>query len=366
MTGRFTVTYHVRSSAAEIEARAQGIAVEQSVEMPLEAIHDTEVLSDVVGKLQEIIDLGDNRFEVRIALAEATVGRDGGQFLNMIFGNTSLHDDVVLSDVAVPPTLAAVFAGPRHGVAGLRAALGLPPRALTGSALKPQGLAPPQLGLLAERLAQGGLDFIKDDHGLADQSYSRFADRVAACAAGVARGARSSGHPSRYVPSITGDLTQMQAQIALARNEGLDCVMIAPMICGFPAMQALRRGFPDMMFFAHPSMAGAARIAPALLIGRLFRLLGADAVIFPSFGGRFGYTRNMCRQLVDNARSTEDGMGAALPVPAGGMTLQRTAEILDFYGPDTMLLIGGSLLLAGEAIAAEARRFVRTVADHRP
>ena len=73
--------------------------------------------------------------------------------------------------------------------------------------------------------------------------------------------------------------------------------MIAPMICGFPAMQALRRTFPDMVFFAHPSMGGAARIAPELLIGGLFRLMGADAVIFPSFGGRFGYSPATCRAL---------------------------------------------------------------------
>ena len=175
-------------------------------------------------------------------------------------------------------------------------------RALTGSALKPQGMSPERLGSLAEHLARGGLDFIKDDHGLADQSYSRFADRVAACAAGVARGVRSTGHPTRYIPSVTGDLDQMRRQIAMAVAEGLDCVMIAPMICGFPAMQALRREFPDMAFFAHPSMGGAARIAPELLVGCLFRLIGADAVIFPSFGGRFGYSRATCRHLAENAR----------------------------------------------------------------
>ena len=94
----------------------------------------------------------------------------------------------------------------------------------------------------------------------------------------------------------------MRRQVGLARDLGLDCVMIAPMICGFPTMQTLRRTFPDMAFFAHPSMGGAARIAPDLLIGGLFRLIGADAVIFPSFGGRFGYSPTTCRQLADNAR----------------------------------------------------------------
>ena len=244
--------------------------------------------------MEDIDDLGIGLFAVRIGLATETVGHDAGQFLNMIFGNTSLHEDVVLKDVIVPDGLIKAFGGPRHDVADLRRRLNVESRALTGSALKPQGMSPERLGSLAEHLARGGLDFIKDDHGLADQSYSRFADRVAACAAGVASGARSTGHPTRYIPSVTGDLDQMRLRIALAVAEGLDCVMIAPMICGFPAMQTLRREFPDVVFFAHPSMGGAARIAPELLVGGLFRLMGADAVIFPSFGGRFGYSRETC------------------------------------------------------------------------
>ncbi|PPQ29985.1 RuBisCO large subunit C-terminal-like domain-containing protein [Rhodopila globiformis] len=366
MTGRFTVTYRVRSTAADIDARARAIAVEQSVEMPLAAIDDETVLSGIVGTVDGVTGLGDGLFDVRVGLATATVGRDAGQFLNMLFGNTSLHEDVVLHDVAVPDTLVDLFGGPRHGIAGLRHRLRLHGRALTASALKPQGLPSERLALLAERLARGGLDFIKDDHGLADQDYSRFADRLRACAAGVARGARATGHPTRYVPSLTGNLDQMRAQAALAREEGIDCVMLAPMICGFPAMQALVRSFPDMAFFAHPSLGGAARIAPALLIGGLFRLLGADAVIFPTHGGRFGYSQETCRRLAGNARRGDDGMKPALPVPAGGIALERVGEILDFYGADTMLLIGGSLLLARDRIVKETERFTRAVANHTP
>jgi ribulose-bisphosphate carboxylase large chain len=364
MSARFTVTYHVRGTAGEIDARAQGIAVEQSVEMPLAAIDDETVLSEIVGRVEGIEDIGGGVFAVRIGLATATVGQDSGQFLNMVFGTTSLHDDVTLHDIAIPDTLVQSFGGPRHGIAELRFRLKLHGRAMTGSALKPQGLPPEALGSLAEKLAAGGLDFIKDDHGLADQRYSHFADRVSACAAGIARGVRATGHPTRYIPSLTGNLDQLRAQASLARDAGLDCVMLAPMICGFPAMQALVRDFPDLAFFAHPSLGGAARIAPDLLIGKLFRLLGADAVIFPSFGGRFGYAPGTCRTLADNARRRDDGMKAALPVPAGGMSLERTGEILDFYGEDTMLLIGGSLLLARERITEETRRFVGAVAGH--
>lgn len=366
MSGRFTVTYHVLSTPGEIEARAQGIAVEQSVEMPVAAINDETVLSEIVGVVEGIDDLGDGLFSVRVGLATATVGGDAGQLLNMVFGNTSLHDDVMLKDIAVPDAIVQAFGGPRHGTAALRFRLKLQGRAFTGSALKPQGLPVEDLAALAEQLACGGLDFIKDDHGLADQRYSQFERRVSACAAGVARGVRKTGHPTRYVPSLTGNLDQLRAQATLARDAGLDCVMLAPMISGLPAMQALVREFSDMAFFAHPSLGGTARIAPELLIGSLFRLMGADAIIFPSFGGRFGYSRETCGRLANNARRADDGMRASLPVPAGGMRLERTKEILDFYGEDTMLLIGGDLLMARDRIAEETERFTRAVADHVP
>ena len=364
MTTRLAVTYHVHGDAASIAARAQAIAVEQRVEMPLEAIDEPAVLRDIVGEVQAIEALDHDRFAVRIGLAAATIGHDAGQLLNMLFGNTSLHDDVVLHDVTFPAASAAAFGGPRHGVAGLRRRVAAERRALTCSALKPQGLSAERLGGLAERFARGGIDYIKDDHGLADQDYSRFAERVRACAAGVARAAQATGHPTRYVPSLSGDLNAMRQQIALARALGIDCVLLAPLIAGFANMQALVSEFPDVAFFAHPSLGGAARIAPALLIGTLFRLVGADAVIFPNFGGRFGYTPETCRHLADNARAPGDGMLPSLPVPAGGMTLHRVPELLDFYGADAMLLIGGSLLSAREHLTEETAAFARAVAAH--
>jgi ribulose-bisphosphate carboxylase large chain len=50
-----------------------------------------------------------------------------------------------------------------------------------------------------------------------------------------------------------------------------------------------------------------------------------------------------------------------LPVPAGGMTVGRVAEMRQRFGEDTMLLIGGSLLVARESLAERAREFVDAV-----
>lgn len=360
MTARLTVTYNVRADAASIEARARAIAVEQSVEMPVEAIDDQAVLAGIVGQVESIAPIQDGRFAVRIGLAAETTGLEIGQLLNMLFGNSSIQDDVTLEDVELPAEVTDAFAGPRHGLDGLRQRVGAEGRALTCSALKPQGLSVADLAELAGRLAEGGLDYIKDDHGLADQRYSPFAERARACAEAVV----AAGGATRYVPSLSGHLDQLRRQAGIALDAGIDTVLVAPMILGLPATHALIREFPDLAFMAHPALAGAARIAPPLLIGKIFRLIGIDATVFPNHGGRFGYSPATCRALARAALDPWAGYRATLPVPAGGMTLARTAELLDFYGRDSMLLIGGNLLSARERLVEEARAFTAAVQRH--
>jgi ribulose-bisphosphate carboxylase large chain len=361
---RITAVYHVTDAPARIAARAEAIAVEQSVEMPLAAISDRAVLDDIVGRVEDITDLGDGAFEVRIGLAVATTGLEAGQLLNMLFGNTSIHPDVMLKDAVFPDALPAAFGGPHHGLAGLRARVGASARALTCSALKPQGLSPQALAALAGKLARGGLDFIKDDHGLADQPYSPFAERVPRIAEAVRAARAGDGGRTCYLPSLSGDLDQLRLQVEIVRAERLDGVLIGPMVTGLAAFHTLVRENPGVAFMAHPAMAGAARIAPPLLLGKLFRLLGADATVFPNHGGRFGYSPAICRELAEAALAPWSGLAATAPVPAGGMTLDRVADMLQFYGSDVMLLIGGGLLAAGARMTEETAAFVAAVLRH--
>jgi ribulose-bisphosphate carboxylase large chain len=97
------------------------------------------------------------------------------------------------------------------------------------------------------------------------------------------------------------------------------------------------------------------------MLGKLFRLLGADATIFPNHGGRFGYSRATCSAIASAARDEWHGLRATLPVPAGGMTVDRVDEMRAAYGNDCMLLIGGGLLTAGDELLERARQFVSAV-----
>jgi ribulose-bisphosphate carboxylase large chain len=357
---RLQAIYHIRCDAKSIDERARAIAVEQSVEMPLAAIDDDHVRSEIVGRVEAIREIGAGLFEARISLSAATVGRDAGQLVNMLFGNTSIHDDVVLHDAAIPDEVAAVFGGPRHGLDGMRRRVGAGRRALTCSAIKPQGLPPAQLAAIARRFAAGGIDYIKDDHGLADQSYSPFAARVAAIAAAL------RGSTAHYIPSLTGDLDAMRAQAAAARDAGVDTVMVAPMVSGVSNFHRLVADNPGMAFLTHPSLAGAARIAPPFHFGGLCRMLGADAVVFPNHGGRFGYSPDTCGAIAERAREPRAGLRPSVPVPAGGMSRERVPEMLEFYGPDIMLLIGGGLLEARERLTEATAAFVAEVHGWKP
>jgi len=359
---RIEVVYRLRVEVGQAAHRARLLAIEQSIEMPVEAVGDGRVLDDVLARVQRIEPQADGSSLAHLGLSCASVGEDAGQLMNMLFGNCSLQPDVDLVDFDLPPSLAHAFGGPGLGIEGLRRLTGVDGRPLTCSALKPIGSTIGQLAELCRTFAEAGIDLIKDDHGWANQRSAPFAERVAACQQVVQEANEAFGRHTVYAPSLYGTHVQMQRQIELARSHGVRAVLIAPLICGVATFNALRREHQDLALIAHPAFGGAARIAPPVLLGRLFRLFGADAVIFPNHGGRFSYPATVCQGIAHNSRAPWHGLRPALPVPAGGMSVERVPEIKREYGADTMLLIGGSLLMARERLGERCRDFVDSVA----
>lgn len=361
---RIRARYRLHVPAALAEQRAQVLALEQSIEMPAEGVMDARVLDQVVARVVAVEHQADGTSIAELALSQESVGGEPGQLMNMLFGNSSLLPDVELIDVDLPVTLAAAFGGPRHGIAGLRRLTGVHDRPLTCTALKPIGSTPAHLAALCTTFAQAGLDVIKDDHGWANQDSAPFETRVPLNqrAIDAANAARSDGRRTIYAPSVYGHYGQMQRQIDVARAAGVKMLLIAPMVCGVATFHALVREHDDLAFLVHPSLAGS-RMAPVALLGKLFRAFGADAVIFPNHGGRFSYSRATCDALARALREPRDGLAPALPVPAGGMSVERVPELKREYGRDVMLLVGGSLLIAREKLTERSVQFVQAVAE---
>jgi ribulose-bisphosphate carboxylase large chain len=268
---------------------------------------------------------------------------------------------VELVGIELPPDYAKRFPGPRFGIDGIRKLTGAHGRALTCTALKPQGSTVEHLARLARTFALAGIDVIKDDHGLANQDFSPFADRVPAVQRTIEEANRQTGGRTIYAPTFSGAPAALAEQARIAKASGVRMALVAPMLVGLPVFTELVCERLDIPVMAHPAFGGAARIAPPVLLGTLFRLFGADATIFPNHGGRFSYGKQTCLDIAAAARMPFADLKPALPVPAGGMSVERVDEMIAGYGADTMLLIGGGLLTAGDQLGERARRFVEKV-----
>jgi ribulose-bisphosphate carboxylase large chain len=356
---RILATYRITAAESESRARAEALAAEQSVEMPVDAIGDKRIRDDVVATVESIRPHAEF-FEVVLGIAPATTGHEASQLANMLFGNCSLQPEVELVDVAFPAGYETSFPGPRFGIEGLRRITGVVGRPFTCTALKPQGSSPAALAELARTFALAGIDVVKDDHGIANQAYAPFAERIPVVQRAIDAANRETGGHTLYAPTFSGGARALAQQGRIARECGVAMALVAPMLVGLPAFVELR-GQLEIPLLAHPAFAGAVRIAPAFFLGRLFRLFGADATIFPNHGGRFSYSKATCAAIAEAARAPWGEVRTTLPVPAGGMTVERVPEMRELYGDDAMLLIGGGLLSAGERLGDRSREFVAAV-----
>lgn len=366
---RFSVLYRLDGDEAEARRRAQDICLEQTVEIPEALVPNGMIRDHVLGRIEALEARHDGGYSARISYAVEVAGAGLTQLLNVVFGNISIKAGIRAERLDLPDVMLRAFRGPRFGRRGLRERLGVPTRPLLCTALKPLGLSPEGLAGLAYQFALGGIEIIKDDHGLADQSFARFRERVERCAEAVARANRETGNRSIYVPNVTAGFDEIDARARFAKTHGAGGLLVAPGLTGLDAMRCMADDDDlALPILAHPAFQGTYVLHPSsgvshqLLFGQLPRLAGADATIFPNYGGRFGFSRDECLRI---AQSTETEMGSLRPIfptPGGGMSLDRVPEMLTTYGRDVILLIGGGLMGEGSDLVENCRRF-RSLAE---
>jgi ribulose-bisphosphate carboxylase large chain len=365
---RFSVVYRLAGTAEEAYERARDICLEQTVEVPNALVPDGVIRDHVLGRVEEIEALPEGGHAARISYAVEIAESDLTQLLNVVFGNISIKTGVRAERLDLPDAMLREFKGPRYGRSGLRERLAVPQRALLCTALKPLGLSAEALASLAYRFALGGIDIIKDDHGLADQGFASFRDRVRLCADAVARANRETGFRAFYAPNVTGPFNEIRTRGRFAKEQGAGGLLVAPGLTGLDAMRCLADDDElALPILAHPAFQGtyvlhpSSGISHSLLFGQLPRLAGADATVFPNFGGRFGFTREECLSIARGAEMTMGSLKAIFPTPGGGMSLERVPEMLKAYGSDVLLLIGGGLMTPGSDLIENCRRFRKLV-----
>ncbi len=364
---RFLVTYRLFGNEEEARTKAEDLCIEQTVEFPADEVPAGVIRDQVFGRI-EIFEPWDSEsyravisFAVEIAAGELT------QFLNVVFGNSSIKPGIRVEHLDLPASLLRSFKGPRYGREGLRALLKAPKRPLLSTAIKPMGLSCAELADLAYQFALGGMDMIKDDHGLTDQCCSRFEERVKRCADAVNRASRETGLPSIYIANITASNRHVLKRARIAKTAGAGGLMLAPGLVGFDAMREIADdnaiGLPIL---THPALQGSFvtgrdGMSHGVIFGQLARLAGADATIFPNFGGRFSFSREECTEIVRATAAPMQHIKPIFPAPGGGMSLARVPEMLETYGQDLIFLIGGGLFKHGPDLVENCRYFRKMV-----
>jgi ribulose-bisphosphate carboxylase large chain len=355
---RLGVRYALTLAAGEDAARkAMLIGLEQTVELPL-ALLDPALAERMAGRVEAVRPSGPRRALVDISYSLQAVGDDLPQCLNLLFGNISLKPGIRIVGIDWPAPLVASLGGPGHGIAGLRELTGAHDRALLGTALKPMGLSAADLAQRCAAFARGGIDIIKDDHGLADQLAAPFAERLARCQEAVLTANAAAGTRALYFPNVTAPAAQLPRRLEAAKAAGCRGVLISPWLVGLDTLRLIRDQY-GLAILAHPALTGSlfgrtAGMAPELVLGDLFRLAGADAVIYPNTSGRFDFSAATCVRINRHLRRPLGALRASLPAPAGGMNVASAGHWARRYGPDTLLLIGGSLYAQGDLVAGAA------------
>jgi ribulose-bisphosphate carboxylase large chain len=347
---RFRVIYRLTGREDGALEKAREICFEQTVEFPEDLTPPGDIRERIVGCVEALQPQDANHFEAVISYAVETAGAELPQLLNVVFGNSSLKPGIRVERLELAEPLLKTFKGPRFGREGLRAWLKVPQRPPLCTALKPMGLPPPELANLAYQFARGGIDIIKDDHGLADQPFARFRERVERCAEAVARANRETGFHCIYVPNITAPIDGLLSNAQFAKSSGAGGLLISPALTGFDAMRQLaddgRLALPIM---SHPALQGSFVVSPEsgishyALFGQIARLAGADATIYPNYGGRFSFSREECASIAAGTVVPMGHLQPIFPAPGGGMSLARVPEMLELYGRDVIFLIGGGL-----------------------
>ena len=345
-----------------MRSRAESLAVEQSHEFP--RAYAPAKADRSLGRVTGIERLGENLARATVSYPEDLTAFEFPQFLVVLFGNASLLPGIRLANVRVSESFASrIGAGPSLGIAGIRDVVQVPHRPLLATALKPVGLDTDDIAEDAYACALGGVDIIKDDQGLGNQVWSRFEDRIPAVSRAIADANEKTGGHSVYLPCLNPPLERLQRSLDVMVEHHVGGCLVVPGVSGLDVIRYVRDNTPEnFIIYAHPAFLGGWTasadhgIAPGLQFGQLLRLLGADSVIFPSYGGRLSLSTDECRSIAERARNPYAGLKSALPSPGGGMSVERVPELVRFYGNDTMFLIGGALHATGD-LAQGARHF---------
>ncbi|QSG12559.1 Ribulose 1,5-bisphosphate carboxylase, large subunit [Halapricum desulfuricans] len=320
-----------------------------------------------------ITDLSARAFEIedgRVSVAYPDTLFEHGnmaQVLSCIAGNImgmKAVERIRLLDCEWPESLASSFPGPQYGSAVRAEIFGVEDRPITASVPKPKvGLSTAQHAQIGYEIWTGGVDLLKDDENLTDQSFNPFEERLTESLAMRDRAEEETGEPKSYLVNVTAPGPEMLERVDLAAEHGCEYVMVDVVTAGWSSVQQVRERAADLglAIHAHRAMHAAFDRVPEhgvsmRVLAQVARLAGVDQLHTGTAG--LGKLENEDTKGINEwLRSDLHGLADVLPVASGGLHPGLVPELLDALGTNLAVQVGGGIHGHPEGSHAGAKAF---------
>ncbi len=361
---------------------AQAIAYEQSTGTWTHVPEDTDaVRAQSVAKVLGVHEIPnyedkipdgvtERHFVVHIAFPADNINKQFPQMLTAVLGNISMSGKLKVLDIRFPKSFVKAFPGPAFGVEGTRKVAGVEAgRPLLCAMFKPCTGAPAHvLANMFYELGMGGVNIVKDDELLADPPFCTIDDRLEKVAKMIDKVKKDSGRTVLYALNVTDAPKKQEANIERALKNGANCLMFNVPTIGWASFaEAVTQINGRVPVLAHPDFGGAYFGSPhygvssQLILGKFMRIAGADFVVCPSAYGKVPQVPERVLALGVALRAPFYDLKATLPAPSAGMHPGQVQQLLNDFGPDTIVAAGGGYHGHPDGPRAGARAFVQAV-----
>ncbi|PFG06949.1 2,3-diketo-5-methylthiopentyl-1-phosphate enolase [Bacillus sp. es.034] len=346
-------TYQLKGESGSFEKKAEGIALGLTVgswtELPL---LEQEQLRKYKGRVVSVEEKEEGSWgEVKIGYPSHNYSNDIPAILTTVFGKLSLDGEVKLLDLEFSEDLKRSFPGPRFGIEGIRELTGVHGQPLLMSIFK--GVIGRDLTFLENQLraqALGGVNVVKDDEILFDNSLTPFFERVRTGKKVLDDVLEETGKRTLYAVNLTGKTSQLRDKARKARELGADALLFNVFSYGLDVLQELRED-PEISLpiMAHPAFAGAAAASPvygvsySLWLGKLLRMAGADFSLFPSPYGSVALEKSNVLSISHELTKDDEHLKRTLPVPSAGIHPALVPLLVKGFGTDCVINAGGGI-----------------------
>ena len=331
---------------------------------------ETAYVHALDGSVEDLVELPDGGYLTKICFPHEIFEKGNiPQYLSVIAGNLfglGKLEAVRLLDIDLPENLAGC--GPKFGIDGIRKIVGteVSCRPHIGTIIKPKvGLNPKDTAQVAYEAALGGLDLIKDDETLTNQTFCPLFDRLEAVMDALDRAKDETGKQVLYAVNVTTGGDRIVELAHKAVSAGANMLMVDVLTAGFSAIQALADAPGiNVPIHVHRTMHGALTRNPhhgiaMRPIAKLVRSAGGDQLHTGSVSGKMGSKAG--EVIADNREITKplSYLKPVFPVSSGGLHPGKVAAEIAKLGTDIVLQAGGGIHGHPEGTTAGTRAMLQ-------